>query len=136
MEKVRKYKLVLKQTDGIYIRYAIDGLKNAYYKKYDSKLDTFAGGCGLVKNEKFPGYCNLCMTYHTHSTDGDNLPDPVYMVEFSPLFNEDGEMILIRHNSDELFASVDRGYKNYVTGEMADCGLTMWRHGMFDGFLL
>ena len=132
MEKVRKYRLVLKKTDGIYIRYAIDGLKMAFYKNYASKPETFGGGCGLVMNSKCPGYCNLCMVYH--STKSENLPEPGYTVEFSPLFNKDGEMILIRHNSDELYASVERGYKDYDTGEIVDCGLTLWRHGTFDGF--
>ena len=134
MEKIRKYKLVLYDTDETYIMYRIDGLKNVYYKKYDSKLETFGGICGLVRNSRFPGYCNLCMTFH--STDGDNLPDPVYKVEFSPLFNKDGEMILIRHNSDELCASINRGYMDYDTREFVDCGLTLWRHGTFDGFRL
>lgn len=134
MEKVRKYRLVLKKTDGFYIRYAIDGLKMAFYKNYASKPETFGGGCGLVMNSKFPGYCNLCMVYH--STKSENLPEPGYTVEFSPLFNKDGELILIRHNSDELYASVERGYKDYETGEIVDCELTMWRHGTFEGFLI
>jgi hypothetical protein len=40
----------------------------------------------------------------------------------------------IRHNSDELYASVDRGYMDYDTREFVDCELTMWRHGTFEGF--
>jgi hypothetical protein len=133
MEKVRKYRLVLKQTDGIYIRYAIDGLKMAFYKNYDSKLETFGGGCGLVRNSRFPGYCNLCMTFHSKAS---NHFENGYTVEFSPLFNKDGEMILIRHNSDELYAYADRGYMDYDTREFVDCELTMWRHGLFEGFRL
>ena len=133
MEKVRKYRLVLKKAEGNYIRYAIDSLKIAFYKNYASELEMFGGGCGLVRNSSFPGYCNLCMVYH--STKSENLPVPGYTVEFSPLFNKDGEMILIKHNSDELYASIDRGgYMDYDTGEIADCGLTMWRHGTFEGF--
>lgn len=132
MEKVRKYRLVLKKADENYICYAIDGLKNAFYKNYASKPEMFGGGCGLVRNSSFPGYCNLCMTFH--STAPDHF-EKGYAVEFSPLFNKDGEMILIKHNSDELYASIDRGgYKNYETGEIVDCELTMWRHGAFEGF--
>jgi hypothetical protein len=64
-----------------------------------------------------------------------NLPKPTYVVEFSPLYNENGELILIKHDSDDVFVSVDRGgYKEYSTGEIVDANITFWRHGTFTEF--
>lgn len=146
MNTVKKYRLVRKKDEGKYRDYTIKGLQMAYYKPDwgNGKLESFGGGCGLLKNENYPGYCNLCMTYHSFNEDkvgNNNLPGPVYVVEFSPLYNEHGQLILVKHDRDEVFASIDRGgYKDYYDAEdfskyrVVDAELTLWRNGTFTEF--
>jgi hypothetical protein len=99
----------------------------------EGKMEDFGGACGLLKNSEHPGYCNLCMTYHSYKSD--ELLSPGYIVEFSPLCDQNGQEILIRYDHDEVYASIDRGYKDYATGEFVDCMLTVWKHGTFVGFI-
>lgn len=132
MEIYAKYRLELDKVDWTYVRYHIKNLKMSYYKNYEDKLETFGGASGLLKNSEHPGYCNLCMTYHKY--ESDELPKPAYIVEFSPLYNEQGQQILIRYEHDEMMTSIDRGYKDYETNQVTDCGFTIWKHGTFEGF--
>jgi hypothetical protein len=129
-----KYRLELLSVDDTYVRYRVKNLKMSFYKStyMEGKYEDFGGACGLLKNSEHPGYCNLCMTYHSYKSD--ELPSPGYIVEFSPLCDQNGQEILIRYDHDEMMTSIDRGYKDYVTGEMVDCSLTVWKHGTFDGF--
>lgn len=143
MNTVKKYRLVGKKDEGKYRDYTIKGLQMAYYKPEwgDGKLMSFGGACGLLKNENYPGYCSLCMTYHSFNDDkvgNTNLPHPVYVVEFSPLYNEKGQMILVKYNADEVFASIDRGgYKvfddeyDFTRFHIAEATITFWKHGAF-----
>ena len=136
MNDVVKYSLELKNKDEDYTRYQIVGLQNAYYKCEwnNDKLETFGGICGLLKNKKYKGYCNLCMTYHKHKSD--ELPEPSYIVEFSPLYNELGQMILIEYDKDEICTSLDRGGypKNWDDPTLMDAELTFWNNGVFEEF--
>ena len=137
MDDVAKYKLEIKSKDDTYTRCRIGGLKKAYYKwdwKND-KLEDFSGCAGLIRSKEYKGYCILCMTYHSHKSY--DLPKPAYMVEFSPLYNEYGQMILVEYDKDVLFCSVDRGgYKeNWDSDTIVDATLTFWNNGTFEEFL-
>lgn len=133
MNKVAKYKLELTKKDEKYSNYNIVGLKKAYYKSGD-KLESFGGSCGLLKNGNYKGYSYLCMTYH--KMESDELPEPGYIVEFSPLYNENDEMILIEYNGDEVFTVIDRGgYKeSWDSDKIVDATLTFWNNGAFTEF--
>ena len=134
MYSVQKYKLELKSKDDTYTTCRIGGLKNAYTQvgNPSGELMSFGGAVGLLKNSEYKGYCNLCMSYHTHNSD--NLPAPGYIVEFSPLYNEYGAQILVEYDRDEVFACIDRGYKNYDSGKIEDATITFWNHGAFTEF--
>lgn len=140
MNKVAKYELKLKKESDKYLDFTIVGLKKAYYRPdyKPNEFKSFGGGAGLLRNEKYKGYCNLCITYHSMNDDkvgNTNLPKPTYVVEFSPLYNENGELILIKHDSDDVFVSIDRGgYKDYDTGEIVDANIIFWKHGTFTEF--
>jgi len=133
MDGIAKYKLELKSKDETYTRCRIGGLKNAYYKSYNDKLETFGGAVGLLKNAEHKGYCNLCASYHTNNSE--NLPSPGYTVEFSPLYNEYGKMILVEYDRDEVFACVDRGIENYDKRCIEDAVLCFWNNGAFREFV-
>lgn len=137
MNDIAKYSLELKNKDEDYTRYHIVGLQKAYYK-YDwdkGKLEDFGGAAGLIRSEKYKGYCILCMTYHSY--ESDELPKPAYMVEFSPLYNELGQMILIEYDRDVLFCSVDRGGypENWDNPKLVDATITFWNNGTFEEFI-
>lgn len=74
------------------------------------------------------------MTYH--KMESDELPEPGYMVEFSPLYDEQGRAILIKYNRDEVFTSIDRGgyRKSYDSDEIELATLTIWNSGAFEGW--
>ena len=139
MNNYKKYKLSKVSGDGTYTRCEIVGLKKAYYiSSYEKILEDYGGAAGLIKNQDHPGYCNLCMTYHSFNDEkvgNTNLPEPVYVVEFSPLYNEKGQLILIKCNRDEVFCSVDRGgYLDEIRQHMVDAELTFWNNGAFTEF--
>ena len=80
MNDIAKYSLELKNKDEDYTRYHIVGLQKAYYK-YDwdkGKLEDFGGAAGLIRSEKYKGYCILCMTYHSH--ESNELPERILTV--------------------------------------------------------
>lgn len=135
MNNVAKYKLEQISQDETYTRYSIVGLKMAYYKCSwkEHKLETFGGICGLIRCKEHPGWCVLCMTYHSHKSD--ELPKPAYIVEFSPLYDEYGQIILIKYDHDDLCTSIDRGYEDWRVPTWIDCRLTVWNNGTFDDFL-
>ena len=135
--KFSKYKLERISKDETYTRYYIKGLKKAYYRselKGECQLEDFGGACGLIKSAKHKGYCVLCMTYH--KMESDELPRPGYMVEFSPLYDEFGRIILIKYDRDEVFTSIDRGgyKKSWDSDEIVDATLTTWNNGAFEEF--
>lgn len=47
-------------------------------------------------------------------------------VEFSPLYNSDGKIILVKHNADEICAFLhEGGYTDYSTGVVVDAEIHM-----------
>lgn len=136
MNDIAKYSLELKNKDEDYTRCRIAGLQKAYYKCdwKKGKLEDFGGAAGLIRSKEYKGYCFLCMTYHSHKSD--ELPKPAYMVEFSPLYNELGQMILIEYDRDVLFCSVDRGGypENWDNPKLVDATITFWNNGTFEEF--
>ena len=103
--KVCKYFLVPfeKYTDPEYTRYKIESLERAFYGNGDH--DYASGACGLLKQAKYPGYCQLCFVYHTD--DSENF-DNGNTVEFKPLVNEFGERILLKYDHDCTLCFLDR----------------------------
>lgn len=142
MNEVTKYEIKLISKDDNYTKYNIISLKEVFYKstkldENDTKYTTdtflkFNGVCGLLRNSEYKGYCNLCMAYHKNKPD--EFPKPSYSVEFHPLYNELGQMILIKYNYDDIFTVIDNGIKNYKTDELSDCVLTFWNNGIFNEF--
>ena len=133
MNDVAKYEIELKSKDNKYTTVRIGGLKMAYYKDGDGKLFSFGGICALIRNKEYEGYCNLCMSYHSFKSV--DLPKPGYIVEFSPLYNVCGQMILIKYDHDDICAHIDRGgYRDYHNNEIADASLTFFNHGCFTEF--
>ena len=64
------------------------------------------------------------------------MPAPGYIVEFSPLYNELGQMILIEYDRDEICTSLDRGGypKSWNDSTLRDAELTFWNNGTFEEF--
>ena len=134
MNDVAKYKLELISKDETYTRCRIGSLDMVYYKcSYNGELQSFGGICGLIRCKEYPDYCILCMTYHKQKDGEFNKPN--YIIDFSPLYNKEGQMILIEYNHDDICTSIDRGYKDYRTNKWVDCELTFWNNGCFDGFV-
>jgi hypothetical protein len=133
--KVKKFKLKFERDYGKnneYSRYNIVGLERAFYDKNDDH--SFANGaCGLLKQEKYPGYCQLCFVYHTESSE--NFGNG-YTVEFMPLLTKDGERILIKYGHDCCMCSIETGQIDYEeyhkTGIMkrSDVTLTFFNKGV------
>jgi len=136
MRKFAKYDLKQVSKDKTYTRYEIKDLKKAYYKSEikNGALEDFGGVCGLLKNSKYKGYCNLCMTYH--KMESDELPGPGYRIEFSPLYDEFGRTILIKYDRDEILTSIDRGgyMRSYDSYDIVPAILTVWNNGAFEGW--
>lgn len=131
MEDIRKYKLELGTTDDTYLRYRVGELKQVYYKDHSGNLAVFNGACGLLMNEEYKGYCNLCAVYHSN---GSEQFQNGYTIEFAPLYNEQGQLILIEYNADVTFASIDGGWYDYDLKDTRDARITFWRHGTFTEF--
>ena len=137
MDNVAKYKLEGFKKDDTYTRCYVKDLDMAYYKTsnlYHSsdKLETFGGICGLIRCSEHPGYCVLCMTYHKQEDGEFYMPN--YIIDFSPLYNKEGQMILIEYPHDDICTSIERGYKDYRTNKWVNCQLTFWNNGCFDHF--
>ena len=121
--KEKKFKLEFDCNYGNnneYSRYRIVGLERAYYDKDDDH--SFANGaCGLLKQEKYPGYCQLCFVFHTE--DSENFGNG-YTVEFMPLLTKEGERILIEYDHDCCMCSVETGQIDYE--EYYNTGIKKW----------
>ncbi len=121
-----KYDLKKKSKDEHGVTFEITNLCMVYNKRHIP----FCGSCGLLKHSEFPGYCILCATYHTNR--GWDLDEPAYTVEFSPYYNEDGKVILVKYDHEETFAILDNGYHNK---EKVPCRLKIYKHGIGLTFL-
>lgn len=112
--KVKKFDLEFKEefgTDNKYKQYWVVGLKRAYYGS--GNTDYANGACGLIKQKKYPGYCQLCFVYHTD--DSENYGNKGCTVEFLPLVTENGERILVKYDHDCLLCDFECGNKDYDT---------------------
>ena len=131
MDDICKYKLELKSDDGENIRCRIGGLKQIKCNKEGIGWD-FNGACCLIKNYEYKGYCNLCIVYR--STGCEQFENG-YTIQFAPLYNEVGQMILVEYDKVESYACVNSGgFKDYDTGEIGDAELTLWKYGTFTEF--
>ena len=117
MNDIAKYKLELISKNKTYTKCRIDNLDMAYYKcSYNGELQSFSGICGLLRCKEYPGYCFLCMTYHSNE-----LTKSKYIVEFSPLYNKEGQIILIEYDHDDVCTFINRGYEDYRINKLIDC---------------
>jgi len=134
MDDVVKCKLGLLNADGKYLRAKIEDIVQTYAMDSTGKLTEFGGSCGLLRNGDYKGYCNLCATYHTMDTE--HLWKPGYTVEFAPLYNKYGQMILVEYDKDDVFCMVSPGYKDYdgKKHKMLNAELTFFKHGAFTEF--
>ena len=122
--KIKKFELEFERNYGNndeYSRYHIVGLKRAYYDK-DDDLSFANGACGLLKQEKYPGYCQLCFIFH--SEESENFGRNGYTVEFLPLLTKEGERILIKYDHDCCMCSVETGQIDYE--EYYNTGIKKW----------
>lgn len=120
--KVKKFELEFECNYGKnneYSRYKIVGLKRAYYGL--GETDFADGASGLLKQEKYPGYCQLCLVFHTE--DSENFGNG-YTVEFTPLLTKEGERILIKYDHDCCMCSVETGQIDYE--EYYNTGIKKW----------
>lgn len=106
--KIKKFDLEFVSSQDGYTTYRVVGLSHAYYGS--GKSDYANGACGLIKQERHPGYCQLCFVYHT---DDSSTFDNGCTVEFMPLLTKDGERILVKYDHDCLYCSFDGGHKDY-----------------------
>lgn len=133
MNKVAKYQLKFKKNYEDFKDYWIKGLTGIYCKDDWFQVHTYNGAAGLLKTPSYPGYCVLCQVYHSNKSD--ELPAPGHTIEFSPLYNKNGEIILLKYDSDVSFASVDsNGHNDYDTGLPVESVISFWNNGTFTEF--
>ena len=141
MKPYKKYKLIklveedykkfvhngcVKAYMNTYSGYSIQGLKNIPYG--DGSYD-YQGACALLKDPNYPGYSSLCAVYRK------DYESPVFgkngmTIQFEPLYNDQGQRILVKYNKDEVFAIVDMVHGLPSCGiPRGDCRLTTLRHG-------
>lgn len=132
MENIKVYKIHVDSTSVDYTNCHIKGLHNVYWNKSRQESDTIYNGAAcLVRNADNPGCCNLCMVYHSQ---GSEEFANGYTVQFAPLYNDMGQMILIEYDHDDFYCAVECGIKDYDTGQYSDCILTLWNFGTFAEF--
>lgn len=136
MRGVTKHELKFKRTygdDGKYETYTIVGLDNCYYSRSNETAFSgypFAGAAALLMNPEYEGYCTLCMVYNT--ADSDTFGQPGYTMEFSPLYDKNGNLVLIKYDRDVTFCSVDSGYT--FGKEKYEAAITFHKKGIFVEF--
>jgi hypothetical protein len=134
MDDVRKYKIGLKSKDEEYTVCRVAELKAVYFEKDVQTTNTrYNGAVGLIRNSEYKGYCNLCMVYH--SLGCDNFKNG-YTVNFAPLYNEFGQMILIEYDRDDIYCAIDCRQEDYVKNQILDCEITFWNYGTFKEFAM
>lgn len=127
MEDITLYDLIKKEsTDNEYSYYTIVGLNRLFCRKNHKHDYEFNGAACLVKNANHPGYCNLCIVYSKHGSDEF---EDGYTVTFAPLYNEDGNIVLIKYDHDSMFCSV---HSRHYKGENIE--IVFWNNGVFEGF--
>lgn len=120
MKNTKKYQLIKTIKDSGYTRYIIKDLDCVYYgKEVGDHVQHYGGACGLLKTEQYPGYCVLCASYRTNEVD--YLPEGGCRIEFTPLYDKEGNIILVKYKHDEVFAIIGIDYiyshdKTNVTG--------------------
>jgi hypothetical protein len=127
---IAKYNIKYLSCADKYKTYIIDGLKNIYHGQITNYKNLFNGASCLIRNKKYKGYCNLCIVYHSDESD---IFDNGYSIHFAPLYDENGNIILIKYESDDIFVTVHCGRQN-GPWEYNDAKLTFFINGTFDKF--
>lgn len=127
MEEIVLYDLIKKEsTDKEYIYYTIVGLNRLFCRKNHEYDYEFNGAACLVKNANHPGYCNLCIVYSKHGSDEF---EDGHTITFAPLYDEDGNIVLVKYDHDSMFCST---HSRHYKGENIE--LVFWKNGVFEGF--
>ena len=119
----------VKEYMKTYNGYTICGLK---YIPYGDGSYDYQGACALLKDPNHEGYCSLCAVYRK---DGESnvFGNNGTTVQFEPLYNKDGQRILIKYNRDEIFAMIDMVPGLPKCGiPRGDCRLTTLKYGSVD----
>ena len=107
MEGFKKYDVALVKQRGPYADYIIKDLKKVYIGTSKSdKSYLFNGACGVIKNPLHPGYCSLCAEHREDRSSFQFGDETGVTYEYAPLYNEDGQRILIKFDRDEMCATV------------------------------
>ncbi len=132
MDDVAKYKLEVFFNDDEYQRCRIGGLKEIYFDNSNRANHLFSGAACLIKNKDYKGYCNLCIVYHSNGCDEF---ENGFTIQFAPLYNSYGQIILLEYDRDEFLVSVESGrYRNYDISEIKDSTITFFKNGFFTEF--
>lgn len=130
-EKISKHDLAFRKTfgDGRYEEFDIVGLGNCFSSVEKAKNGLpYAGVAALLANPAYEGYCVLCRTHSTAYSD--QFEKPGYTVEFAPLYDRMGNVILVKHQGDALFVSVDRS----CLPSRKDATISFMKNGSFTEF--
>ena len=117
--EVTKYKLESvennqnNQNNQNNAKYYIVGLEMAYYKYAYNNYKIFDGNCALVSSKEHKGYCFI---YSINNESDDT-------IKLSPLYNKEGNMILVEYDHDNLSVVLNKGYKDYSIDTYIDCQL-------------
>lgn len=115
-----KYGIEQILKDETYTRFKVPGLTTLWCDT--QKTCPFNGACALLQNPAHPGYATLRYVYH-QKQDED-----IYRIEFSPLYDQDLNEILIRCDHDVLYCAIDTH-----NGYHKECAqLTFWNNGVIE----
>ena len=96
-EKVVKFTPKLVYENGTYAKYKISALKRPYIKVDGQLVEKSLSMCALLKHRIHKGYCKLFMLIDcTEKRSG------VLNYQFYPMYDKDGNEILIKHDRDRL----------------------------------
>lgn len=108
MEEFKKYDLIPIGQEDRWANYTINGLTKVYATEDGGSAHPtwlFNGACGLIKSPAHPGYCSLCIM-HREDRSSYQFGNTGVTFEYAPLYNEDGQRILVKYDRDELFADI------------------------------
>ena len=72
---------------------------------FGKELAPISGACGLLHSDKYEGYCQLFYTHRKCDDDG------VVNIEFVPCYTNEGEIILIKTNTECPYFTVSNSYE-------------------------
>lgn len=101
MNTIAKYELELSGKNDKYTTCRIGDIQKIYCDEESNMI--FHGACALLKNPDYPGYCTLTIVHHSKRDDEFKNG---YLIQFAPLYNEYGQVILIKYDHDDNYCSI------------------------------